>query len=100
MPDRLSSQDVSFLYLENPETAMHVGSVMIFQPDAAKRRGAKAGARTGGPETSADPAGPDVANANAARLATAGSDAAGPDAADTADAATAAHPGFDIERLT
>jgi WS/DGAT/MGAT family acyltransferase len=32
MPDRLSSQDVSFLYLERPETAMHVGSVMIFEP--------------------------------------------------------------------
>lgn len=32
MPDRLSSQDVSFLYLEGPETAMHVGSVMIFEP--------------------------------------------------------------------
>ena len=32
MPDRLSSQDVSFLYLESPETAMHVGSVMIFEP--------------------------------------------------------------------
>src|SRR5690349_14381430 len=32
MPDRLSSQDVSFLYLEHPETAMHVGSVMIFEP--------------------------------------------------------------------
>jgi diacylglycerol O-acyltransferase len=32
VPDRLSSQDVSFLYLENPETAMHVGSVMIFEP--------------------------------------------------------------------
>jgi WS/DGAT/MGAT family acyltransferase len=32
MPDRLSSQDVSFLYLEHPETAMHVGQVMIFQP--------------------------------------------------------------------
>jgi diacylglycerol O-acyltransferase len=30
--DRLSTQDVSFLYLEHPETAMHVGSVMIFEP--------------------------------------------------------------------
>jgi len=29
--DRLSSLDVSFLYLEQPTTAMHVGSVMIFQ---------------------------------------------------------------------
>jgi diacylglycerol O-acyltransferase len=28
--DRLSSLDVSFLYLEHPSTAMHVGSVMIF----------------------------------------------------------------------
>jgi WS/DGAT/MGAT family acyltransferase len=101
MPDRLSSQDVSFLYLENPETAMHVGSVMIFQPDAAKRRGAKAAAKRGGTKASADAAGPDVANANVARLATAGSDAAGPDTAGgAADAATAAHPGFDIERLT
>ena len=31
MTDRLSSLDVSFLYLEQPTTAMHVGSVMIFQ---------------------------------------------------------------------
>jgi len=29
--DRLSSLDVSFLYLEQPSTAMHVGSVMTFQ---------------------------------------------------------------------
>jgi len=29
--DRLSSLDVSFLYLEQPSTAMHVGSVMIFR---------------------------------------------------------------------
>jgi hypothetical protein len=29
--DRLSSQDVSFLYLEQPSTAMHVGSVMVFK---------------------------------------------------------------------
>lgn len=34
MTDRLSSLDVSFLYLEQPSTAMHVGSVMIFRsPD-------------------------------------------------------------------
>lgn len=31
MPDRLSSLDVSFLYLEQPSTAMHVGSVMVFK---------------------------------------------------------------------
>lgn len=30
MPDRLTSLDVSFLYLEAPTTAMHTGSVMIF----------------------------------------------------------------------
>jgi diacylglycerol O-acyltransferase len=29
--DRLSSLDVSFLYLEQPSTAMHVGSVMVFR---------------------------------------------------------------------
>jgi diacylglycerol O-acyltransferase / wax synthase len=31
MSERLSPLDASFLYLEEPETAMHVGSVMIFQ---------------------------------------------------------------------
>jgi diacylglycerol O-acyltransferase len=31
MSERLSPLDVSFLYLEEPDTAMHVGSVMIFQ---------------------------------------------------------------------
>ena len=31
MTDRLSSLDVSFLYLEQPSTAMHVGSVMVFK---------------------------------------------------------------------
>ncbi|MEP6797958.1 MAG: wax ester/triacylglycerol synthase family O-acyltransferase, partial [Lapillicoccus sp.] len=30
MPDRLSSLDASFLYLEEPTTSMHVGSVMVF----------------------------------------------------------------------
>ena len=30
MPDRLTSLDVSFLYLEESTTAMHTGSVMIF----------------------------------------------------------------------
>jgi len=30
VPDRLTSLDVSFLYLEEPTTAMHTGSVMIF----------------------------------------------------------------------
>ncbi len=37
MTQRLSSLDVSFLYLEQPATAMHTGSVMIFRP--APRRG-------------------------------------------------------------
>jgi diacylglycerol O-acyltransferase len=32
--DRLSSLDVSFLYLEQPSTAMHVGSLMIFRAPA------------------------------------------------------------------
>jgi diacylglycerol O-acyltransferase / wax synthase len=32
--DRLSSLDVSFLYLEQPSTAMHVGSVMVFSTPA------------------------------------------------------------------
>ncbi|MBI4944211.1 MAG: wax ester/triacylglycerol synthase family O-acyltransferase [Actinobacteria bacterium] len=32
MPDRLSPLDVSFLYLEEPTTPMHVGSVMILEP--------------------------------------------------------------------
>lgn len=32
VPDRLTSLDASFLYLEEPTTAMHVGSVMVFQP--------------------------------------------------------------------
>ena len=32
MPDRLSSVDASFLYLEESTTPMHVGSVMVFQP--------------------------------------------------------------------
>lgn len=30
--ERLSSLDASFLYLEEPTTAMHVGSVLVFQP--------------------------------------------------------------------
>jgi len=34
VPDRLSSLDASFLYLEEPTTVMHVGSVMVF--DAAE----------------------------------------------------------------
>ncbi len=34
MPDRLSSLDVSFLYLEDETTPMHVGEVLVFQaPD-------------------------------------------------------------------
>jgi WS/DGAT/MGAT family acyltransferase len=32
MSDRLTSLDASFLYLEESTTAMHVGSVMVFQP--------------------------------------------------------------------
>jgi diacylglycerol O-acyltransferase / wax synthase len=32
MPDRLSSLDMSFLYLEEPTTPMHVGSVGLFEP--------------------------------------------------------------------
>ena len=32
MTDRLSALDVSFLYLETPTTAMHVGGVAIFDP--------------------------------------------------------------------
>lgn len=34
MSDRLTSLDASFLYLEESTTAMHVGSVMVFQPPA------------------------------------------------------------------
>ncbi len=34
VPDRLSPMDASFLYLEEPVTAMHVGSVMIFESGA------------------------------------------------------------------
>ncbi|MFP5335545.1 MAG: WS/DGAT/MGAT family O-acyltransferase [Actinomycetes bacterium] len=30
MPDRLTPLDVSFLYLEEPSTVMHVGTVMVF----------------------------------------------------------------------
>ncbi|MEQ7010125.1 wax ester/triacylglycerol synthase family O-acyltransferase [Actinopolymorpha sp. B17G11] len=32
MPDRLSALDMSFLYLEEPTTPMHVGSVELFEP--------------------------------------------------------------------
>ena len=32
MTDRLTSLDASFLYLEEPTTAMHVSAVMVFQP--------------------------------------------------------------------
>ena len=32
MPDRLSPLDVSFLYMETPTTAMHVGGVAVFDP--------------------------------------------------------------------
>ena len=34
MTDRLSPLDVSFLYLETPTTAMHVGGVAVFAPPA------------------------------------------------------------------
>ncbi len=35
MPDRLSPLDVSFLYMEEPTTPMHVGGVAIFEvPEA------------------------------------------------------------------
>jgi WS/DGAT/MGAT family acyltransferase len=34
MSDRLTSLDASFLYLEESTTAMHVGSVMVFEPPA------------------------------------------------------------------
>ena len=34
MSDRLSPLDVSFLYLEEPTTPMHVGSVMVFEAPA------------------------------------------------------------------
>jgi diacylglycerol O-acyltransferase / wax synthase len=34
VPDRLSPLDVSFLYLEEPTTPMHVGSVMVFESTA------------------------------------------------------------------
>jgi diacylglycerol O-acyltransferase / wax synthase len=32
VPDRLTALDASFLYLEEPTTAMHVGSVAVFEP--------------------------------------------------------------------
>ena len=32
MTDRLSSLDVSFLYLEGRTTPMHVGGLLVFQP--------------------------------------------------------------------
>lgn len=35
MPARLSALDASFLYLEEPTTAMHVGSVAVFEPPEA-----------------------------------------------------------------
>ena len=34
MADRLSPLDVSFLYMESPTTAMHVGGVAVFEPPA------------------------------------------------------------------
>jgi diacylglycerol O-acyltransferase len=35
MTDRLSALDVSFLYMESPTTAMHVGGVATFEPPAS-----------------------------------------------------------------
>ena len=35
---KLSSVDGSFLYLETPETPMHVGSLHLFEPPAGPRR--------------------------------------------------------------
>ena len=32
MADRLSALDVTFLYLEEPTTPMHVGGLAVFQP--------------------------------------------------------------------
>jgi diacylglycerol O-acyltransferase / wax synthase len=40
MTDRLSPLDVSFLYLETPTTAMHVGGVAIFDPPKGPAGGA------------------------------------------------------------
>lgn len=37
--DRLSSLDASLLYLEEPTTMMHVGSVMVFEEPTGSRRG-------------------------------------------------------------
>lgn len=34
MTDRLNALDVSFLYMETPTTAMHVGGVAVFEPPA------------------------------------------------------------------
>jgi diacylglycerol O-acyltransferase len=39
MTDRLSALDVSFLYLETPTTAMHVGGVAIFEPPRGNGEG-------------------------------------------------------------
>jgi WS/DGAT/MGAT family acyltransferase len=36
MPDRLSALDVSFLYLEEPTTPMHIGGVAILEPAAGQ----------------------------------------------------------------
>jgi WS/DGAT/MGAT family acyltransferase len=44
MTDRLSPLDVSFLYLETPTTAMHVGAVAIFDPPKGPAGQAGAGA--------------------------------------------------------
>ncbi len=47
--DRLSPLDVSFLYLEEPTTPMHVGSVMIFEPPAGGLDVEAASCATSGP---------------------------------------------------
>lgn len=44
MPDRLSSVDASFLYLEESVTAMHVGSVLVF---STPKKGPKKGPEKG-----------------------------------------------------
>ncbi|APU17304.1 WS/DGAT/MGAT family O-acyltransferase [Actinoalloteichus fjordicus] len=47
MPDRLSALDASFLYLEDPTTPMHVGTVLLFQQSRTGGRRAASGGRAG-----------------------------------------------------
>ena len=61
VPDRLNSLDASFLYLEEATTAMHVGSVMVFDPPERRLRLRPAGAAHLGPDrvrAALPPAGP------------------------------------------